>query len=335
MPTRVDAFSDEQARTLINLEQHYHVWMDAQRDLAALPYDLRRKEISGKSYLYEIHDRGGNGQSLGPWSPALEHRFEQYRADKAATKERRDRSAEVLAETCRLYRALRLPQLTREAGVLLREIDRRRLLGSHLIVVGTNAMPSFQIAAGGFIRDVPDETLDFDLAWSATELDEGAQPVWDMLKAVDPTYTVNTERPFQARNARAYEVEILVAPSRAATMYRTDRPRPVALPEQEWLLQGRWTDHVVVCRDGSPARIVAPDPRWFALQKLWMSEQAKRTPLKRPKDARQGMALLDAVSQTMPHLPLDDRFRKALPEELVDQFARWEAQKTPTPPRNW
>jgi hypothetical protein len=40
----------------------------------------------------------------------------------------------------------------------------------------------------------------------------------------------------------------------------------------------------VGCRDGSPGRIVAPDPRWLALYKLSMASQAKCNPLKRLKD---------------------------------------------------
>jgi hypothetical protein len=47
-----------------------------------------------------------------------------------------------------------------------------------------------------------------------------------MLKSVDATFTVNRERPFQARNDKAYEVEILVAPSRIATMSPLDKPAP-------------------------------------------------------------------------------------------------------------
>ena len=223
MPRRVDPFSDEQARLLINLEQRYQVWMDAERILAALPYDLRRKEISGRSYLYEINDRSGNGKSLGAWSPENDNRLTTYRAQKAAAKQRRDTSRQSLDEASRLYRALRLPMLASDAGPILRESDRRRLLGSHLVVVGTNAMVAYAIEAGGFIRDVPDETQDFDMTWSATE-PEREQTVWHLLKAVDPTFTVNSERTFQARNAKAYEVEILVAPSRAATMFRTDQP---------------------------------------------------------------------------------------------------------------
>jgi hypothetical protein len=165
------------------------------------------------------------------------------------------------------------------------------------------------------------------MAWAATGPRTDRQVIWDMLKAIDPTFTVNTERTFQARNAKAYEVEILVAPSRAQTMARTDRPRPVPLPEQEWLLEGRPVDQVVICRDGSPARIVAPDPRWFALQKLWMSGQAKRNPLKRGKDLKQGMILLDAVAEAMPQYPLDAAFEAALPGELAPHFLRWSEQR--------
>jgi hypothetical protein len=331
----VSPFSDEQARTIVNLRQRYDVWIEAERTLSELPYDLRRKEVGERAYLYEIADRSGNGKSLGPWTSETEARFNAYRAQKADAKTRRDTSRAALEETCRLYRALRLPMLASEAGPILREADRRRLLGSHLLVVGTNAMAVYSLEAGGLINDVPDETQDFDMAWSASETSEDAQSLWHMLKAVDPTFTVNTERTFQARNAAAYEVEILVAPSRLATMSRTDRPQPVPLPEQEWLLEGRTVDHIVVCRDNSPARIVAPDPRWFALQKLWMAEQSKRNPLKRPKDLKQGLALLDAVSLTMPQYPLDEAFAAALPDDLSELFSRWAARRPLAKPPSW
>ncbi len=321
--TPFDPFSNEQARALINLQQHYDTWMAAERLLGALPYDLRRKEVGGRSYLYEISDRSGNGRSLGPWSPENEETFETYRRDKAAAKSRRDISRGTLEETARLCRALRLPQLANEAGEILREADRRRLLGNSILLVGTNAMCAYCVESGGFIRDVPDETMDFDMAWSAPDATDNPQPVWQMLKAVDPTFTVHTERTFQARNAKSYEVEILIAPSRAATMSRTDQPRPVPLPEQEWLLLGHVVDRVVICRDGSAARIVAPDPRWFALQKLWMSRQAKRNSLKRRKDLAQGRALLDTVQAQMPQYPLDKRFEESLPDDLKSDYAAW------------
>ena len=316
-------FTDEQARTLVNLEQRYAAWIAAERVLAALPYDLRRKKVGAYAYLYEIFDRGGNGKSLGRWDDSAAQQLASYREIKTEAQSRRDASRPLLEEQGRLYRSLRLPMLASEAGPILREADRRGLLDGKLLVVGTNAMAAYAVEAGGRFRDVPDETQDFDLAWTEETVSEEAA-IWPMLKAVDPTFTVNSERPFQARNAKSYEVEIVVAPSRAGTMMRREQPRPVPLPEQEWLLWGRPVDRVVACRDALPARIVAPDPRWFALQKLWMSEQAKRNPLKRRKDQRQGNALLEAVSLHMPHYPLDASFEASLPAELIPLYRQWQ-----------
>jgi hypothetical protein len=114
-----------------------------------------------------------------------------------------------------------------------------------------------------------------------------------------------------------------------------DKPRPVPLPEQEWLLNGRPVDHVVISRSGAPARIVAPDPRWFALQKLWMSRQAKRSALKRPKDLKQGMALLDAVDAAMPQYPLDADFETSLPAALLQPYLDWQARRPERAPPRW
>lgn len=331
----VQTFSDEQARALINLRQRYEVWIEAERAIAKLPYDLRRKEVAGRSYLYEIHDRSGNGRSLGPWTDAQAARLEDYRNEKSQLKERRSLSKAALDESGRLARALRLPMLASEAGAILREADRRGLLGTDLLVVGTNAVLAYAIEANGVIRGLPDETADFDLAWARDEPADGEQSLWEMLKAVDSTFTVNTERTFQARNASAYEVEVLVAPSRASTMTRTDRPRPVPLPEQEWLLEGRYVDQVVVCRDGSPARILAPDPRWFALHKMWLSRQKKRNPQKRPKDLKQAKLLLSAVAEAMPLYPLDDRFEASLPGDLALLYEQWFKERLPAASSAW
>lgn len=319
-------FSPEQERALINLRQRYEAWIDAERDLAILPYDLRRKKVGQYQYLYEIYDRSGNGKSLGAWNYAKQRLFEDYREKKQSAKDRRDGANEALSESSRIARVLRLPLLSADAGPLLREADRRKLLGSHLLVVGTNAMAAYAIEAAGHFVGVPDETEDFDLAWTAEkETDEAL--VWEMLKAVDSTFTINSERDFQASNAKAYEVELLVAPSRADTLAARDRPKPVPLLEQKWLLPGRRVDQVVPCRDGTPARIVAPDPRWFALHKLWLGAQAKRDPLKRRKDSAQGEALLGAIAEAMPHYSLGDRFAAELPLELIPFFQAWRSSR--------
>lgn len=323
----LEAFSDEQARVIVNLEQAYQVWMETLRTLNDIPYNMRIKEVSGREYLYEVTDRAGNMKSKGPLDPDKQAEFEAYKTEKAELKDRLAQSRKTLKEQASLYRALRLPMLPTEAGKILREADRMRFLGEQAMVVGTNALVAYALEANAFIRDAPDSTLDFDMTLTAIEADTTRPTLWKVLKEVDMTYSVNAERPFQARNAKAYEVEILSAPSRIGGQQARDKPRPVALPEQEWLLNGRPVDRVVGVRDGEAARMVVPDPRWFALQKLWMAEKPERNPQKKPKDRKQGIALLDAVRQTMPHYPLDAAFLRELPEALKPHFEDWEARE--------
>lgn len=320
-------FTDEQRRLLLNLAQYYAAYIDAERDMfKAGGNPLHWKRVSGREYLYEIIDSRGNGKSRGPRSDATEAQHATWHGAMA-----RSKNAKVLlTEIGRMYRAMRLGSISAEAAAILRETDRRDMLGTSVIVVGTNAMPAYEVEAQSRIGTGLDETQDFDMAWignlilaSTAAGAPDATPVWSMLKAVDSTYTVNTERPFQARNAKAYEVELLVAPSKADSLNQTDRPVPIPLPEQEWLLNGRFVDHVICARDGSAARVVAPDPRWFALHKLWMSEQDKRNALKRPKDRKQGLRILDAVALYMPHYPLDDDFAASLPAELKPYLDAW------------
>lgn len=164
------SFSDEQSRLLVNLRQRYEAWMALERERATMPYDMRRKTIGPHDYLYRIFDRGGNGKSMGRWDAAREAEFTTYHARKSALKQALEDQRTALAESAALYRALRLPLLSSDAGPILRECDRRNLLGSHLFVVGTNAIAAYMIEANAFVL-LPDETEDFDLAWVAGEPD--------------------------------------------------------------------------------------------------------------------------------------------------------------------
>lgn len=322
-----ELFTDEQARVIVNLDQAYQVWMGALRTLNEMPYNMRIKEVSGREYLYEVTDRRGAMKSKGPLDPAKQVEFDQYKTEKAELKDRLARSKETLKEQASLYRALRLPMLPAEAGKILREADRLRFLGEQAMVVGTNALIAYALEANGFIRDAPDTTLDFDMALTGVDADEDRPTLWKVLKEADTTYSINTERTFQARNAKAYEVEILSAPSRIGSQIAHDRPKPIPLPEQEWLLNGRRVDRVVGVRDGEAARMVVPDPRWFGLQKLWIAEKPGRNPQKTNKDHKQGIALLDAVWLTMRHYSLDNAFYEGLPDALRRHFELWDAQK--------
>lgn len=91
--------------------------------------------------------------------------------------------------------------------------------------------------------------------------------------------------------------------------------------EQEWLLKGKPVRHVLLSNDNKPAPIVAPDPRWMALHKIWLSKKPERNKLKVNKDFNQGTALFDLVLNKMSYeYPFDNSFEKELPKELLDIY---------------
>lgn len=307
----------EQLRIIENAAVAYDAWLAAVRSADEHAHRLDWKRIEGVDYLYRHFGRNG-AQSLGRRNAETEALKAEYDAARPridhTLSELQIRLTMIAAE----YRAHRLPRVHPVLGRLCREADRRGLLGSALLVVGTNAMPVYEFEAQDRFAVGLETTEDCDFAWcqQAHLALTGATPFYSLLKFVDSTFTPNYERPFQARNAAAYEVELLLAPSLSSGFPANEPIRPVPLPEQEWLLHGRPLTHVVFDMSNQPVRLVVPDPRWMALHKLWLANKPDRNPLKKPKDLEQGRRLLTAVRQSMPHFPFDEAFIRDVPSEL-------------------
>jgi hypothetical protein len=82
-----------------------------------------------------------------------------------------------------------------------------------------------------------------------------------------------------------------------------------------WLAASPQFSQAVLGEDGLPAAITAPDPRAFALHKLWLSQQMDRLPATRDQDLAQAVA---AAALVVRYLPQYDFFaadlRKFPPE---------------------
>ncbi|HEY4372899.1 MAG TPA: GSU2403 family nucleotidyltransferase fold protein [Burkholderiales bacterium] len=321
-------FESEEARALANLRTYYEQWVAAARVLETrLKGSLRWKTVAGKQYLY--HRVSSNpliDNSLGARNAQSEAHMLRFTREKAETRMRHDRARAESARFARILAALGASMVDRQAAAVLRHLDLKEMLGGLLLVVGTNAMAAYETLAGGRIFRGYDATQDFDLTWRgagplqlAAGVREGGPPatLLTTLREVDKLYTVNTERPFQATTGK-YEVEFLAAPSTIRSFpFAKDDIAPLGdLREQEWLMLGTPLRQIVAAADGSPAPVAAPDPRWMALHKLWLSQKPKRAALKKPKDEAQGLLLLRAVIETMPGYPLDEAFIAQVEEEL-------------------
>jgi hypothetical protein len=333
-------FSVDAQRIAANLEQTYAAWLDAQKELNALPATMYWAAKADTEYLTYKTDSTDNGQSLGARSPETEARYASYVEDKATQKERTAKLLEQLNERATLYksRALRLPVLSDQPGDILRALDLDELLGNDVLLVGTNAFVAYELACGVRFPTGSEATEDFDLAWcrdtkaSLATMQPSTSGVkrktlLKVIRSVDKTYRINPRKPYQAINSANYDVELLAAPSTHPLPKGEGFDPMASLIEQEWLLLGRPVSVVVATTRGHACPMVVPDPRWMALHKLWLSDKPERNLLKKDKDRRQGNVLLDASRYFLPTShPMNVDFVFDLPAELQPLFNRWCAE---------
>ena len=327
-------FSKDSQRVSANLEQIYTAWLDARRQLEALPVSMYWAAKDNTDYLHIKNASTENGTSIGPRSPETETQLAEFTKNKEELKARVGSFDAVISERAGLYRRLRLPSLPDRQAEILRKLDIEELLGNDLLVVGTNAFVAYELFIGAKLPTGNEETEDFDLAWCrgskvslATQLRRTpakTKTLFSVLKSIDSSYRISPRKPYQAVSSDGYEVELLAAPS-THPLPKNEAFDPMAsLIEQEWLLKGTAISVVVATVRGRAAPLVVPDPRWMALHKLWLSDKPERRADKKDKDRRQGIVLLDAVRFFLQAShPLNMDFVLELPEELRHHFDQW------------
>jgi hypothetical protein len=84
----------------------------------------------------------------------------------------------------------------------------------------------------------------------------------------------------------------------------------------DWILTGPKFSQIVIAGNGFPVRFVVPDPRVFALHKIWLSLQPTRNPMKRKRDFRQGEAVAQLAIEYL-NLSFEDSALHILPNDLT------------------
>ena len=334
-------FSADAQRSIANLEAAYGQLVDIERELEAMPSTMFWQNKNGTEYLAVKKSTADSGTTRGLRSAETERQLADYLVERERLQARRASLSSLVQDRVKLCRALRLPQMAEQQGRLLRELDLHGLLGYDVLVVGTNAFAAYEMVCGARFPVGNEATEDFDLAWcrnTKVSLAAVAPPaphqaagsrasLMSVLKRIDSSFAINKRKPYQAVNDAGYEVELLAAPS-THPLPRNEPFEPMAtLDEQEWLLRGTPVQCVVTTNKPAPCPLYAPDPRWMAVHKLWLSFKPERNPAKKGKDARQGNVLLDATRYFLRDShPMDLDFVLELPPELRDLFTAWAEQ---------
>lgn len=325
--------NDDQLRALANAGQLYDTWKEVMVQLSPLPGGMYWHIVNSKEYLYQYMNgpAGQQTKSLGPRAPQTEDTLREFKNTKEDLDERRAGIEKRLNELGPVWRALRLPFIDGTAARILRALDQVDLIGKSVLVVGTYALKAYEVESASNFSAGMDATEDLD--FTLVVRDDNFDPdvprrLLLTLKQVDSSFIVSPSSSKTVVNKSGYKVDLLTNNllAKSAASARPWKPEP--LEGQEWLLLGKPVHAVLIDSLGWPVALSAPDPRYFALHKIWLSKRPGRPGPKRVKDERQGRALLEAIYQYMPHYPIDDSFIAKLPNALREQLPNTRTNET-------
>ncbi|MBI3447251.1 MAG: nucleotidyltransferase domain-containing protein [Magnetospirillum sp.] len=325
----IKEFSIEQARYYVELTQQYEAWSDASDRVRVLAGSMSWRQVKGRQYLVRSIGRGNRQTSLGPRSSETEAIFEKFWDDKQAAIMRLRSTEERLGELARFNKALLLARVPAEVASVLTVLSRKGILGKNVHVIGTSALYAYEFMAAAFLDPGLLATSDLDILFDSRRPQrlslcvDGVTPVrlLDIIREVDDSYLTVERRPYSVRNKRGFLIDLIKCPPRnplrrsVPTILEGDW-QAVEIVDIKWLLNAPKVGVIAVGSDGYPVPLSVPDPRAFAIYKLWLSRDPNRDPAKRMRDAEQAFALAELIHRRLPTYPFDPRSLQMFPEHV-------------------
>jgi hypothetical protein len=332
--SRFHEMTGDQCRIFLDAAQLHQAYVEISAKSRTYRGGMHWKKVKGREYLFRSRDRFGYGKSLGARSPETELVFREFHENKTRHRQNLKGLQGRLEEQARFCKAARIARVPRIVGSILRLLEEQKLLGSNLQVVGTNALYAYEAAAGIFLDSGLMATQDMDILWdvrsrlqlhSDQRIDGGG--LLSILKQADPSFELIRKRGFRAVNRKGFMVDLLKPEPRPPHLLEKRRMgtsgdlEAAEIRNLQWLLSAPKFTQGVICDDGYPAGMVAPDPRAFALHKLWLSRQPDREPIKRKRDRDQAIAVCRLVLQYLPNLRFEPAELKMFPKSIVSAAA--------------
>jgi hypothetical protein len=162
------------------------------------------------------------------------------------------------------------------------------------------------------------------LSFSVTE-DIPEHTLIRVLQTVDRSFH-RTPQTFRAANRDGYLVDLIrpmPSPPWKVEPIGTDSDDliSVELDGLQWHQSAPSFESVGIDQRGEAFRMVATDPRVWAIHKFWLSKRQDRDPIKRGRDDAQARAVADLVSRYLIHLPVSPQDLRMLPKDVVGNAA--------------
>lgn len=322
-------FSERQSMEFTDSYQLHLAMQDAVDRAKHYTGSMHWKTIKGKEYLYRMLDGYGQGKSLGPRSDESEAKYAAFQKGKAEAVERISSIQESLDEKAALNRAVGLNRVPLLVARICRELDRRELLGHNIVIVGTHAIYAYEALAGAMVRRELMATADANFLWdNRKKVDLAAESEVEgflaVLKKADRSFKRSNQM-FRAINKQGYMADLIVPEPKHPLVAMQEQMgneydlKASGIGSLRWLVNAPKVEAIAIDKKGYPFRMVVPDPRAFAIHKLWVSEQLNRKADKAKRDSEQAITVADLIIDRLPQFKFELNELKMFPKEVAEK----------------
>ncbi len=324
----------EQRRQLTDTQQIWQAVQQARIRVRSYTGSVTWKAVNGHDYLVKKDgpETKRRERSLGPRSESTESVFGEFTSGKSTAKQHLAQTTSRLGELARINRAMRLARVPSIAAKIARVLHQREVLGRTVTIVGTHAIFAYEAEAGVFVDTAMLATGDLDILYDARarlRLRGETEPpaLLEMLKQADRSFERAGPRgSFSAINSEGYLVDLIKAPPRDVVtstepdaLGGADDLQAAHIPNMRWVANAPKFEAMAIGADGFPVPLSCPDPRAFALYKLWMgTRDPTRSPVKRLRDVAQAHAVAAIVHRYLPMLPFEPEHLTCFPKEAAE-----------------
>lgn len=332
---KIIEYNENQRRIFIDSIQLYDAYMDAYQKSRAYRGGMHWKKAKEREYLFKTSDRYGNGKSLGPRSRETEKTYRHFHRAKGEIKDRLKNLTVRMKEQARFCKAAMIQRVPIIVSKILSVLDKEKILGQNVSVVDTNIMYAYEAAAGAFFNRSILATQDMDLMWDtrpklSLAIQEEMEPrgLISLLKKADRSFDRMGRTKYRAVNKNGYMVDLIKAMPKDIRIYDKKRMgdsgdlEAVEIRNLHWLISSPKFSQVVIGEDGLPVMMTGPDPRAFALHKIWLSRQKDRDPLKKKRDLGQGLAVAHLLMEYMPQFTFTENDLRMFPAHVRDEAGK-------------
>ena len=295
----------EQVREGLDMQDAYRNHVAAQRQWELeCRGSMRWARRKGRDYL--LRKVGKTEKSLGPRSPETERIAADFESLRSRLSERMAGIAGHIERRAPVARALGLGRVPEFPARIIRRLDEAGLLGREVAIGSTTALFAYEAMAG--VQFEPDDatTAGLTLIWSdpdrpAAELSKSG--IVDVLKKTDSSFGVRPDRELKLVNSTGVAVRLV--------RMRT---------EGDWAGDpAQWIEATALDRRGFPLRVVAPDPRHFAVWRMQQSSRSDLAPQEMRRDRAQSLAVAEVAAERL-GMRFDGECEKLLPVRYGEAF---------------